>query len=58
VLILFSDGADPHRALRQEGLSPEEPPGELAAKLLEQAGEKEDDATVAVIRLSPTTLST
>ena len=58
VLILFSDGADPHRALRQDGLSPEEPPGELAAKLLEQAGEKEDDATVAVIRLSPTTLST
>jgi serine/threonine protein phosphatase PrpC len=59
VLILFSDGADANGALRQDGLSPEAPPGELAAKLLEQAGgEKEDDATVAVIRLSPTTLST
>ena len=58
-LILFSDGVDAHAALRHDGISPEAPPGELAAKLLEQAGgEKEDDATVAVIRLSPTTLST
>ena len=58
-LILFSDGVDAQRALRREGVTPQVPPGELAAKLLEQAGEERlDDATAAVIRLSPAALST
>ena len=52
-LILFSDGADAQGALRREGISPESPPGELAAELLERAGKRGDDATVAVIRLVP-----
>ena len=57
-LILFSDGVDGPRAVNREGLSPQTPPGELAAELLEQAGDCGDDATVAVIRLSPAALST
>ncbi len=58
-LILFSDGVDAHAALRREGISPQAPPGVLAASLLERAGEeREDDATVAVVRLSPAAMST
>lgn len=58
-LILFSDGVDAPAALRREGLSGQMPPGELAALLLEGAEEALlDDATAAVIRLSPATLST
>ncbi len=54
VLILLSDGVDGEDALRHEDLTPDGPPGELAAKLLERGGGAEDDATAAVIRLRPT----
>lgn len=57
-LILFSDGVDAPRALRRDGVTPQAPPGELAANLLEGTGEWEDDATVAVVRLVPLSLST
>jgi hypothetical protein len=54
VLILLSDGVDGEEILRQSVLTPEAPPGELAAKILEiGGGEAEDDATVAAIRLRP-----
>ncbi|MBQ8833615.1 MAG: SpoIIE family protein phosphatase [Oscillospiraceae bacterium] len=54
VLILLSDGTDAEQALRQMELTPDAPPGELAAQLLEKAGAKgEDDATAAVLRLRP-----
>ncbi len=58
VLVLVSDGAEIGEILRREKLEPL-PPGELAARLLEEcrtAGE--DDATVAVLRLTPRQLST
>ena len=59
VLILTSDGVDGEGALRQICIGSELPPGELAAEILEYGGrEKEDDATVAVIRLLPEALST
>ena len=58
VLILLSDGVAGEEAFRQSGLSPDLPPGELAAKLLETGGGNgEDDATVAAIRLCPTALA-
>ncbi len=57
VLILLSDGVDGEVALRQSDLTPDWPPGELAAKILESGrGKVEDDATAAVIRLRPTGL--
>jgi len=58
-LILVSDGLEAGEFLQaMEGL-PAEPPGELAAKLLELgAAERTDDATAAVIRLNPARLST
>lgn len=59
VLILLSDGVDGEDALRREDLTPDAPPGELAAKILESGcGDGEDDATVASIRLRPTSLAT
>ena len=54
-LILFSDGAEAQVAWGGEGISPESPPGELAAELLERAGQRGDDATAAVVRLVPGT---
>lgn len=58
VLILLSDGVDGEDALGQSELSPDLPPGELAAKLLERgAGNGEDDATAAAIRLRPAALA-
>lgn len=58
-LIMFSDGVDGPLALRRDGVSPQIPPGELAELLLEGTGEERlDDATAAVIRLSPAVLST
>ncbi len=58
-LIMFSDGVDAAAALRREMVSSQVPPGELAELLLEGTGEERlDDATVAVIRLSPAALST
>lgn len=57
VLVLLSDGVDGEVALRQSDLTPDWPPGELAAKILESGrGKVEDDATAAVIRLRPTGL--
>lgn len=59
VLIMTSDGVDGEDALRRISFGSEQPPGELAAKILEYGGrEEEDDATVAVVRLIPGTLST
>ena len=58
VLILLSDGVDGEDALRLSDLTPDAPPGELAAKILERGcGNGEDDATAAVIRLRPTGLA-
>ena len=57
VLFLLSDGVDGEGVLRQSRLSPDAPPGELAAEILEMAGGgAEDDATAAVIRLRPADL--
>ena len=54
VLILLSDGVDGEGVLRLSDLSPDMPPGELAANFLERGcGSGEDDATAAVIRLRP-----
>ena len=59
VLILLSDGVDGEGVLNRLDLSPDLPPGELAAKLLERGcGNGEDDATVTAIRLRPTSLAT
>ena len=59
VLILLSDGVDGEAALRRLGGISAQPPGELAAKILEfGARGQEDDATVAAICLSPGALST
>lgn len=55
VLILLSDGVDGEAVQHLSMLSPDAPPGELAAKITERSGGKaEDDATAAVIRLRPT----
>jgi len=58
VLILLSDGVDGEGIRHLSDLSPDLPPGELAAKLLERGGgAAEDDATAAAIRLRPTGLA-
>ena len=54
VLILVSDGVNPEGMLRRVGEIRHLPPGELAAKLLEQGARgQEDDATVAAVALYP-----
>ena len=59
VLIMTSDGVDGEDALRRISVGSEQPPGELAARILECGGrEPEDDATVAVVRLVSCGLST
>ena len=60
VLMMVSDGVDGEGVLRRgEEWSPQLPPGELAARVLERgSGDGSDDATAAVIRLAPITLST
>ena len=59
VLILLSDGVDGEGIQHLLDLSPDAPPGELAAEILERGcGNAEDDATVAVIRLRPVSLPT
>ncbi len=59
VLILVSDGVDGEAALRRMKRVASQPPGELAAKMLEYgARNNEDDATVAAVRLFPGTSST
>ena len=56
VLILMSDGVDGEDALYHLRIAPGEPLGEMAAKLLECGSQEEsDDATVALIRLNPST---
>lgn len=58
-LVLLSDGVGGEDALRRALESPGEPPGELAAKILEYAGEESaDDATAAVVRLQPLATAT
>lgn len=58
MLILVSDGAEVGEILRRGEVRPL-PPGELAEWLLEECGaDGEDDATVAVMRLTPRRLST
>ena len=53
-LVLCSDGVGGEDALRCWFAEADEPPGELAARILE-AGKlhSQDDATVAVVRLVP-----
>ena len=59
VLILTSDGVDGEDALRHISWNSAAAPGEMAQRLLELGcGELEDDATVAVVRLSPCALPT
>lgn len=56
-LVLLSDGVDGEGIPRRTDLTPDMPPGELAAKILEYGRERqEDDATAAVIRLLPASL--
>lgn len=59
VLIMLSDGVDGEGIQHLLDLSPDAPPGELAAEILERGcGSAEDDATAAVIRLRPASLPT
>ena len=54
VLILLRDGAGAGEDLHLWDLAPDWPPGELAARILDRAADAgEDDATAAVLRLSP-----
>ncbi len=53
VLILLSDGAGVDRLLHAGWTAPMPPPGELAAAILEHGAQEGDDATVAVVRLLP-----
>jgi len=56
-LILTSDGVDGEGVLRRLRIDPAEPPGEVAALLVEHgAAQVADDATAAVIRLRSVTL--
>lgn len=58
-LILLSDGVDGEAAMRRGWELTDERPGETAARVLRYGrGEGSDDATAAVIRLTPLTLST
>lgn len=59
VLILLSDGVNGEEAVGAQDLSPDLPPGELAAKLLEKGhADAEDDATVLTVRLRPLGMAT
>ena len=59
VLILTSDGVDVESRSRRIGGIWELPPGELAARLLEQGtGQRQDDATVVTVILRPGAVST
>ena len=59
VLILLSDGVEGEGALRHMVEVSKQPPGELAARILELGtGELQDDATVACVFLRPGALST
>jgi len=57
VLIMLSDGVDGEGVLHRLSLTPDAPPGELAADILEKGcPEHLDDATAAVVRLRPVSL--
>ena len=59
MLILLSDGAGGEESLRASLEGTGDPPGELAARILEQGRrEDSDDATVAVVRLNSLPAST
>ena len=58
LLILVSDGASVGEILRRGEVGPL-PPGELAGRLIQECStDGEDDATVAVLRLTPRRIST
>lgn len=58
-LVMLSDGVGGEAALRRAGESFREPPGEIAAAILETVDEDQsDDATAAVIRLRPLSSAT
>ena len=58
-LVLMSDGVDGEAAMRRASEMTRKTPGELAPKVLQYGkGNGSDDATVAVVRLYPLTLST
>lgn len=57
-LILLSDGVDGEDVLHRLSVTPDAPPGELAAEILEKSQGQEDDATAAVVRLCPAGLAT
>ena len=58
VLILLSDGVDGEEVFGRICLTPDVPPGELAAQILEKGCESaQDDATAAVIRLRPISMA-
>lgn len=58
-LVLLSDGVDGEEAMRLSQQWQDPSPGEMAAAILEAGrGEGADDATAAVVRLRPVTMST
>ena len=58
-LVLLSDGVDGEAAMRRASEMTRKTPGELAPKVLQYGkGNGSDDATAAVVRLYPLTLST
>lgn len=58
-LILLSDGVDGEDVLHRLSVTPDAPPGELAADILEKGCDRaEDDVTAAVLRLRPVNLGT
>ena len=58
-LVLLSDGVDGEAAMRRAWDLTDKEPGEMASKVLQYGrGNGCDDATAAVIRLKPSTLST
>lgn len=58
-LILLSDGVDGEDVLHRLSVTPDAPPGELAADILEKGcRDAQDDMTAAVIRLRPVNLAT
>ena len=59
MLVLLSDGAGGEEVLRRVAEEAAQPPGELAARILEcSQTDRTDDATVAVVRLNSLSAST
>ncbi len=57
-LVLLSDGVAGEEAMQRAGEMPDAAPGEMAAAILEAGrGEGADDATAAVVRLKPVTVT-